>query len=318
MVRPIDPAADFLRMAELYSLYEPEPVTVETLQEWLRHASPERIHHRFAAVDQQGWLIGFNNTGRDPWDTPGRFWIEVVVDPAWSKQGIGSLLYTDALDFARSQGATILEAEVRDNLPESLRFCQQRGFRIDRHIFESTLALATFDESRFDGVIEQAEASGIRFASLADFNDSLEARRKLYEINRRYGFDIPGRQGTFPPFEAFSQQVFEASWYRADAEIVAIDGETWVGLSAAGYFSDTNSMYNMITGVEPAYRNRRIALALKLLIIKRARVYGAAYLRTNNDSENTPMLAVNRKLGYQPEPGKYLLVQNVASMNEEA
>jgi hypothetical protein len=26
-------------------------------------------------------------------------------------------------------------------------------------------------------------------------------------------------------------------------------------------------------------------------------------MRTNNDSENAPMLAVNRKLGYRPEPG---------------
>lgn len=312
MLCPIDPDTHFPRMAELYSLYEPEPITVAILREWLRHASPERIHHRVAAVDQQGRLIGFNNTGRDPWYPPGHFWIEVVVDPAWSKQGVGSLLYTDALAFARSQGATILEAEVRDHLPDSLRFCQQLGFRIDQHIFESTLALATFDESHFAGVIEQVEASGIRFASLADFNDSLEARRKLYEINRRYSLDIPGSRETFAPFEAFSQQVFEASWYRADAEIVAIDGETWVGLSAAGYFSNTHSMYNMMTGVEPRYRNRHIALALKLLIIRRARAYGAAYLRTNNDSENAPMLAVNRKLGYQAEPGKYLLVHNVA------
>ncbi|HEY7850574.1 MAG TPA: hypothetical protein VIC27_10950, partial [Ktedonobacterales bacterium] len=27
--------------------------------------------------------------------------------------------------------------------------------------------------------------------------------------------------------------------------------------------------------------------------------------RTNNDSQNAPMLAVNRKLGYQPQPGFY-------------
>ncbi len=283
MLRPIDPNTDFTRMAELYSLYEPEPITVEILQEWLRYASPERIHHRFAAVDQQGQLIGFNNTGRDPWQSPGRFWIEVVVDPAWSKQGVGSLLYIDALDFARSQGATTLEAEVRDQLPESLHFAQQRGFRIDRHICESTLALATFDEAHFARIIGQVESNGIHFVSLADLGDSPEARHKLYEINRRYAFDIPGREKTFTPFEEFSQQVFEASWYRADAEIVAVDGETWVGLSAAGYFSATNSMYNMMTGVEPAYRNRHIALALKLLIIGRARAYGAAYIRTNND-----------------------------------
>jgi hypothetical protein len=48
-----------------------------------------------------------------------------------------------------------------------------------------------------------------------------------------------------------------------------------------------------------------VALGLKLLAIRAARRHGARYLRTNNDSENAPMLAVNRKLGYQPAPGYY-------------
>ncbi len=82
-------------------------------------------------------------------------------------------------------------------------------------------------------------------------------------------------------------------------------------MSAVGYFPASNYMYNMMTGVESAYRGRHIALALKLLIIKYARRYGAAYLRTNNDSENAPILAVNRKLGYQPQPGKYMLLRKL-------
>ena len=31
-------------------------------------------------------------------------------------------------------------------------------------------------------------------------------------------------------------------------------------------------------------------------------------IRTNNDSENAPILTVNRKLGYVPEPGFYTLL----------
>jgi hypothetical protein len=49
--------------------------------------------------------------------------------------------------------------------------------------------------------------------------------------------------------------------------------------------------------------------ALKLLAIRCARRcarrYGAVYIRTHNDSENAPILAINRKLGYQPRPGLY-------------
>jgi GNAT superfamily N-acetyltransferase len=64
----------------------------------------------------------------------------------------------------------------------------------------------------------------------------------------------------------------------------------------------------MITGVDRPYRGRGLALALKLRTIRLARRYGAAYIRTHNDSENAPMLALNRKLGYQPEPGLQLFV----------
>ncbi len=264
-----------------------------------------------AALDEHGKLIGLNNVIRDPWMTAGLFWIDIVIDPSMHGQGVGSLLYADALQFARQQHATRLKANMHDDLPGSLRFAERRGFKIDRHLFESTLDLQTFNEQRFAGLVEEVESGGIRFFSLADLGNTLEAQRKLYEINRRYALDIPGGEQDFPPFEQFQKDVFAAPWYRPDAQIVAADGDRWIGLTAAGYFPTNNYMYNMITGVEPAYRGRHIALALKLLVIECARRYGAAYLRTNNDAENAPMLAVNRKLGYQSQPGRYLLVRDL-------
>ena len=134
----------------------------------------------------------------------------------------------------------------------------------------------------------------------------------LYELNRRTARDNPSNDDTFAPFEEFRRFVFGASWYRADGQIVAAEGDRWVGMAAVGYFRETNSMYNMFTGVDRAYRGRKLALALKLLAIRCAQRYGAVYLRTNNDSQNAPMLAINRKLGYQPQVGKYRLIQELA------
>ncbi|HEU5379547.1 MAG TPA: GNAT family N-acetyltransferase [Ktedonobacteraceae bacterium] len=310
-LRPIDPQSDFPRLAELISTVVPEPVSAADLEDWQQRASPQRVQQRIAALDEQGCLIGFNDAGRDSWKVAGKFWLDVTVDPAWRKQGIGTLLYTNALEFAQREGATLLEAEVRDHLPASLRFAQKRDFQIDRHLFESTLHLAGFDETHFAGVIEGLEASGLRFTNLAELGETLEARRQLYELNRRSALHIPGRDQTYAPFEQFQQNVFAAPWYRADGQIVALANDTWIGMTAIGYFPATNSMYNMITGVDQPYRGRGIALALKLLAIRCARKYGAAYIRTNNDSENAPMLAVNRKLGYQPQPGKYLLLKKL-------
>jgi GNAT superfamily N-acetyltransferase len=71
---------------------------------------------------------------------------------------------------------------------------------------------------------------------------------------------------------------------------------------------ETQRAYNATTGVIRAYRGRKIAQALKALAACYARQHGAREIGTDNDSLNAPMLAVNRKLGYQPQSGKYLLV----------
>ncbi|MCA9958943.1 MAG: GNAT family N-acetyltransferase, partial [Anaerolineales bacterium] len=120
--------------------------------------------------------------------------------------------------------------------------------------------------------------------------------------------DSPDFAGNFPDFDAFNHMFNTVSWFHAAGQILAVDGEKYVGLAAVGYFANTNSMYNMITGVDRAYRGRHIALAMKLLTIQYAQSIGADYIRTHNDSRNEPMLAINRKLGYQPRPGEYRLL----------
>ncbi len=311
-LRLLDPQSDFPQIADLLSAMQPEPVTVGGLEERHRRVATRRLQQEMVALDVQGQLVGFSHLWRESWKVAGKFGIEIAVAPTMRRQGIGSQLYANALAFFRQHGATQLEAEIRDNQPESLRFAQQHGFQTERHVFESTLDLASFDETRFAGVIEGAEASGIRFTNLAELGNTLEAQRQLYEINSRTGLDVPGSEQTFVPFERFQEDVFNSFWYRADGQIVALDGEHWIGMSAIGYFPASNSCYNMMTGVDRAYRGRKLALALKLLAIRRAQRYGAAYIRTNNDSENAPMLAINRKLGYEPKPGKYLIGKKLA------
>jgi len=311
-LRPVNPDIDFPRMAAIMSSINPEPTTAEELREWQEQEAPGTIRQRTAAIDERGYFVGYSDGQRDPWMKQGRFWLTVRVDPAFRGRGTGKLLYTNVLQFVLEQGATELEGQVRDDLPEGLRFAERRGFHVDRHIFESTLDLLTFDETRFAGTIEAVEATGIRFTTLADLGNTVEAQRRLYEVNRRATIDIPGRDEHFAPFEEFSKFVFGASWYRADGQIVAIDGDEWVGMAAIGYFDKTNSAYNMVTGVDKPYRNRKLGLALKLLALRCARKYGATYIRTNNDSENAPILAINQKLGYRPLPGEYLLLNELS------
>jgi len=317
LIRPLDTARDFPALAALLAERDPEPPTPELLQEWEGNAPAGLVRQRLVAFDEMNEagaeaMVGFSDAVSWPWEPPHQFWISTVVAAHHRRQGLGAQLAEAALACAREQGATRLVAEVRDNVADGLRFAERYGFRRDRHIFESRLHLADFDEQRFAGAVARAEAEGIRFLSVADLGDSDDARRKLYDINATFARDVPGRDSEFMPFEQFQKTVCSASWYRPDGQIVAATGDSWIGMAAVGYFANTNSMYNMFTGVDPAWRGKGIALALKLLAIACARRYGVTYISTNNDSENAPMLAINRTLGYQPEPGYYRMLREPA------
>lgn len=310
-LRLADPERDFPRIAALLSTYESEPITIERIQQSDRRRPPGRVLRRGVACDEGGLVIGHSCVSHETWMKPSEFEVWAIVDPAARRQGIGAALFEDGLDFARGQGATRLTSEVRDNSPAGLRFAEQRGFTISRHIYESTLHLAEFDEQRFGYVLETLIAAGLCFTTIADLGNTPDTQRKLYDLNRRTALDVPGHPDTFPPFEEFMQMVCGAAWYRPDGEIVAVDGQRWAGMARVGHFKERNAMYNMFTGVDRDYRGRDLALALKLLAIRCAQRYGATYIRTNNDSHNAPMLAINRKLGYQPAPGKYRLVREL-------
>jgi GNAT superfamily N-acetyltransferase len=102
--------------------------------------------------------------------------------------------------------------------------------------------------------------------------------------------------------------VVESGHSPAEGQLVAAHGDEWVGTAALLDSPESDLMYHGITGDLPAYRGKRLATALKSLAVRLARPRGVKLLRTNNDAENAPMLAVDRMLGYQLEPVYYRLL----------
>jgi GNAT superfamily N-acetyltransferase len=311
-IREANPQTDYPRIAELLNQVETQPITADTLHEWDARVIEGQVRHRMVALDEIGFVVAYAVVIHAPWKPADDFFIQVIVDEARRQQGIGGQLYAAALRLAReTYDAAFIDTEVREDCPEGLHFAERRGFRIAHHSFESTIDLAAFDECPFAGTIERVEASGIRLCSLAEAGDTREDRHKLWDVNYRTYLDDPGSDGAFPNFEEFLKIWETSSWFRPDGQIMAFDGNLCIGLSAVGYFAIDNSAYNMMTGVLAAYRGRGIAQALKLRSIQAARNWGAAYIRANNDSNNGPMLAINRKLGYLPQPGVYRLVNDL-------
>ena len=296
-------------VTEIINRDYPEPTTVEQVRERIRGASVSRQVIRLVATDEAGQVVGYGHMLRDDWMEAGLFWAHVAVDPGSRRQGVGSLLYGKLLAWARERGGWTFRCEAREAVPASLPFAKRHGYQIDRHIFESTLDLATFDERPFLPTLHTVRSAGIRFFSLAEMGDTMEARRRLYEVERVVARDIPGgSESATRPFEIFLREVCDPAHYRPETQLVAAAGDVWIGLAGVLDYPINRSMYNGITGVLPAYRGRGVATSLKALAVQAARARGAAYIRTNNDSHNAPMLAVNRKLGYKPEPGYFRLL----------
>lgn len=312
-IRPYDLVTDLPGMAFLLSVTHTEPVNEEQVQEWWQ-PSQDEIRQTLIAFNERGEAIALGDICSNVWMPPRVYSLNLIVAPEWRQQGIGANLYDQSLQFATNNGAVSIECSVREGEPDGRQFMEQRGFQLVRRRFESVLDLANFDEQPLLPAIDRCEAAGIRFFSMANLEPVAEAHeRKLYELNRAAALDNPGSSSVFPPFEDFHKFVFAASWYRADGQILAADGERWIGLAAIAYYPEIQAAYNAFTGVDRAYRGRGLATALKLLATRRAREYGAKYIRTHNDSRNAAMLAVNAKFGYRPEPGLLILDRKIYS-----
>lgn len=170
----------------------------------------------------------------------------------------------------------------------------------------------TFDTTQF-ALIDELEASGIRFFSLADAGNSEAMLRKLHHVNAKTAENIPGNHTPFMSFEDFKTVTEEASWFNPSSQFLAADGDEVIGLAAVSTNPHNNTMYNLMTGVMPQYRGRKIAQALKLVTIRYALIQQSTIMFTNNHADNAPMIAINRKLGYQPQPGYYQMMKETTA-----
>ncbi|MFZ5822921.1 MAG: GNAT family N-acetyltransferase [Bacillota bacterium] len=314
--RPLQVPDDYPRLSELFTADRPEPVSVEQIAEGdsriptpgpVRHDEQGRLvshcRDRLVATDESGLVVAYAEIWRAPWSPPGWLFPYVLVDSARRHQGLGTRVLRQVEAIAREKRAEWVYSEIRDSYTEAIAWVKRHGYEIERHSFESTLDLSAFDESPFGGAVEAVTAGGLRFATLAE-EPGEATERKLHALSQQTAEDIPGYPGDFMPFGEWRKWTLEGERVPYDGVIFALDGDQVAGATFCKR-EDSGAFYTTYTGVDRAYRGRGLALALKLLAVRAAKRHGAPYMRTNNDSLNGPMLAVNRNMGYQPEPGLY-------------
>ncbi|MEF2965505.1 GNAT family N-acetyltransferase [Paenibacillus sp. M1] len=324
LIRRMGQDDSFAPVADLLNTIRTEPTTSELLREEEEQVPPGKLHYneagelagwdrpKWLAEDGKGNIVGFAMVSRAPWTEPGLMEFTLVIRPEVRGSGAGTALYDVTLQWAEEVKASRLITLIRDQDESSVAFANRRGYTAERHIFESVLDLSAFDGggALFDS-IGSAEQAGISFTTLAD-EPGEESERKLYELYKATEPDIPGYSGDYPWFEEWRKWTIGRAGVRPELVRIARDGDRFIGVATLLQNEQTGAMYHEYTGVLREYRCRRIALALKLLAVRRAMASGVPYLRTNNDSMNVPMLRINRDLiGFRAEPGMFKMVKKL-------
>lgn len=305
ILRPAEPERDFGTLAALFTSLEDEPATEAGLLAFYEKEK-ERVVQA-VAEDERGALPGFFWAEKER-AAPEQVYFYLYVRPERRGQGIGGRLYAEMLRALEAGGAKRLRVTIRDDCPEGLAFAERRGFRERGHSIGMALALDSLDDRPYDEIIARLEGEGFRFTSMEELGDTEEAQRSLYWLNDTTDRDTPGTDGepSWDSFEDFRDSVCKSEWYKPGGQMVAIDTATgtWAAMSAITVMPGCDYAYNLHTGVDRRYRGRKLAQAVKVRALRYARdVLKAKSVRTHHRVQNAPMIAIDRKLGYEQSPG---------------
>lgn len=300
-IRPFT-EADIEAAVPIWNLLNPDwPTSVpEVLDDYRKHDPKYLTESYVAEVD--GRLIGVGEYDQSVSSYhPQRFLVTFYVHPDFHGQGIGKALYNKVLESLQPHTPISARVQVRESSTRALRFFAERGFVETKRDWVSVLDVASCDLTPYEGLESSLTSEGITFTTLGELQaKDPEALRKFHTLFSQVRLDVPRSEPATPiSYEFFVDNVINAPDFDGRLFLVALEGEQYIGFSGMYPFGDTTGLDQWLTGVKREYRKRNIALALKVRAIEFAKDNGYTSIRTDNDSTNVGMLAINDKLGFK-------------------
>ena len=230
---------------------------------------------------------------------PQKWFTEFGILPEYRGASRGKQLYDHLATQLAAEDAIELRGRVRDDDPHSIGFLERREFYETKRDFESVLDLSTLDES----VLSEMDnpAFDIKTAQEANCEETHHQWHRLFESARN---DIPRDDTpTGFTFEEFGEIFLKDEEFMWDVSMFAFEGDKMIGFTLLYKFDDRGVLFQALTAVDREYRGRGLAKAMKARAMRAGKAKGITEVHCDNDTRNTPMLAINDRLGYQRKPG---------------
>lgn len=286
------------------------------LEEMRREVEMAKVECRpqFLLAEKDGQLVGAAEFNREFGSYHPQKWsVGVSVVSESRKAGIGGDLMTLMLETIEAEQAISATCRAGDDDPESIQFLVNRGFQEIKRDFESELDLATVSSE----VLKSSINCPATIQPLSEV-DAPEFRRAFHQAFEEIRVDTPRADPPTPmEFEHFEELVLnEPDFLSKGTRIAFIDGHI-AGFTGLYRMEQEGGLFQWLTGVRREHRGKKIAKALKLDALRWAVANGYKTIRTDNDTRNAPMLAINDQIGFKRLPGMITYRRELASAEQE-
>jgi GNAT superfamily N-acetyltransferase len=299
---------DLPQLTRLWRELRPDTVHSERGLRHLIGAFPERAQAAHWVAGGGHGVVAWCFAHRRWWRAGSNAYVWIGVLPEARGRGLGGKLWELAERHVSELGAERVNADAVGDA-DGERFLEQRGFSHARTVVISAVDPRSVDLGELAARQAQAEADGYRLLSYAEAE--LPA---LYGLDMEASDDAPGEDLPHElTFEDWKRDLIEQPDLTHEGSLVVAAGDATVAYCALSVDREGRRGRNEGTGTARAHRGRGLATLAKLAQLRWAAGQGIERIITDNDAQNAPMLAINRRLGYTPFVNRMGFVKELGS-----